>query len=93
MADVYAFPARLRSVEPQPQRRPVLVHSGEPIPSPPSRFMPAETLGAIYIGTVRYDAEQAQKLMDLFQREEAWPLHAAISAAIDGLTPEPPQAA
>jgi hypothetical protein len=65
--------------------------------APPSRFMPAEDLGAVYLGTVRLDRYQVAALAALFSREAArsgdWSLYDALNAARDGLTPEPPEAA
>jgi hypothetical protein len=60
-------------------------------------FMPAEDLGAVYLGTVRLDRYQVAALAALFSREAArsgdWSLYDALNAARDGLTPEPPEAA
>lgn len=71
----------------------------EPITSeaPPSRFMPAEDEGAVYIGTVRFDRYQVAALAALFSREAArsgdWGLYDQLNAARDGFAPEPPDAA
>lgn len=71
----------------------------EPITSkaPPSRFMPAEDEGAVYVGTVRFDRYQVAALAALFSREAArsgdWSLYDQLNAARDGFAPEPPEAA
>lgn len=84
-----AWRAGLRVVEQAPAGR-------HDFSGPASRYMPAETLGAVYIGTVRFEAEQVEALLAMLQREANrtgdWTVHDALQAARDGIT-EPPEAA
>lgn len=74
----------LRVVEQSPAGRHVFS-----APKPP-RFTPADP-GAVYLGTTRLGPEVVEGLLKLFAEEAAWDAFDALSAASDGLTPEPPR--
>lgn len=45
--------------------------------------------GQVYMGTARLDAEAVRGLLEIFQREQAWPLFDELLAAADGVELEP----